>query len=199
MSYQHLRFVLIIALVVAGSLIAARAVFPPRGAQEEVMEHTIAITDERAFLREMIPHHQEAVDTSQLLLTRTQDGNLRPFAEAVINVQTREIRSMTEWLQSWYGETYQGTSTYQPMMGDLTPHSGRELEKLYVVGMIRHHEGAVAMAHSVLQRNPRDEVRQMAEAIIATQTQEIATLKSWLSKYQDVELKDTTKHEINVH
>jgi uncharacterized protein (DUF305 family) len=47
--------------------------------------------------------------------------------------------------------------------------------------MIMHHEGAVAMAETVLANGADDEVRVLAKAIIAAQQAEIAEMKALLA------------------
>ena len=53
----------------------------------------------------------------------------------------------------------------------------------FAQGMIPHHEGAVAMAEIVLEHGEDDEIRQLAEDIIAAQESEIAFLKGWLKRH----------------
>lgn len=57
---------------------------------------------EKAFLTDMIPHHQGAVDMAKLLL---QDKSVRPelvkFANDIISAQEGEIKQMNEWLKSY--------------------------------------------------------------------------------------------------
>lgn len=57
---------------------------------------------EKAFLTDMIPHHQGAVDMAKLLL---QDKTIRPelvkFANDIITAQEGEIKQMNVWLKSY--------------------------------------------------------------------------------------------------
>lgn len=57
---------------------------------------------EKAFITDMIPHHQGAVDMAKLLL---QDKTVRPelvkFANEIITAQEREIGQMKEWQKSY--------------------------------------------------------------------------------------------------
>lgn len=46
--------------------------------------------------------------------------------------------------------------------------------------MIPHHEGAIAMAQSLLETSKDPTLRAMAEDIVAGQEREIATLRAWL-------------------
>lgn len=57
---------------------------------------------EKAFLTDMIPHHQGAVDMAKLLL---QDKTIRPelvkFANDIVSAQEGEIKQMNEWLKNY--------------------------------------------------------------------------------------------------
>lgn len=164
------------------------------------MVHSIEVQDEKTFIQEMIPHHQEAIDTSKLVLAKTEDPELKKFTQDVITVQSQEITEMKSWLKNWFNEEYVVNLNYLPMMGNLNSYEGKELEKMYVVGMIRHHQGAIEMAKKVLTLKPRPEVKEMAEAIVTVQQTEVDTLQKWLdTKYQAVEAQDEMQHEINIH
>ena len=57
---------------------------------------------ERAFLSDMIPHHQGAVDMAKLLLQdKTVSPELVKFANAIIAAQESEIGQMREWLKKY--------------------------------------------------------------------------------------------------
>jgi uncharacterized protein (DUF305 family) len=172
----------------------------PNGCGGNSMAHNIEITDEKVFIREMIPHHQEAMDTSKVVLAQTQDPELKKFTQDVIDAQTREVTQMKGWLKDWFNEEYAGNSKYMPMMGDLSKFEGKALDKMYVEGMIRHHQGAIDMAQKVLTLNPRPEIKKMADDIISVQQTEVTTLQQWLkTKYQGVEAKDQMNHMMNIH
>ncbi len=49
---------------------------------------------DRAFVDEMIPHHQGATRMAEAVLTKTDDRQLRSFAEGIIAAQKREISEM---------------------------------------------------------------------------------------------------------
>jgi len=50
-------------------------------------------------------------------------------------------------------------------------------------GMIPHHQGAIDMADIVLEHGEDEEIRQLAQEIIAAQEEEIAFLRDWLEAH----------------
>lgn len=53
----------------------------------------------------------------------------------------------------------------------------------FAQGMIPHHQGAIDMANIVLEHGEDEEIRQLAEEIIAAQEEEIAFLRAWLETH----------------
>ncbi len=151
--------------------------------------HSMRARSDEEFIMNMIPHHQEAVDTSAYVLTRTNNPELRTFLQGVVSVQSQEIAQMKDWHKAWFKTEYEDLRHYMPMMGDMSAYTGQQLDVAYIQGMIIHHEGAVQMAKDILSVTQRAELKTMAQAIIDTQTQEIETMKSWLATtYKDVSL-----------
>ncbi|HYG67426.1 MAG TPA: DUF305 domain-containing protein, partial [Anaeromyxobacteraceae bacterium] len=58
---------------------------------------------ELAFMREMIPHHRQAVHMSEVCVRRAAHEELRALCEEIVTAQTAEIEDMTGWLCDWYG------------------------------------------------------------------------------------------------
>lgn len=63
------------------------------------MEGMVMAVD-RSFLEGMIPHHQDAVDMSQLCFKKAAKAELKSFCQGVIEVQTKEIKQYQEWLKT---------------------------------------------------------------------------------------------------
>lgn len=146
------------------------------------MSHAHMVNSEKDFLREMIPHHQEAIDTSVLLFVSTADPELKILTKSIYEAQTAEILDMRLYFARWYNLIPTG-AMYQAMMRDLNTITGRERDVRYVQDMIRHHEGALEMAQKVLTfEGLHEETVGLANDIIKNQNSEIEFMQRWLKK-----------------
>ena len=152
--------------------------------QEAMHDHHMAVDSEFDFLAGMIPHHQEAIDTAEIVLERSERPEMHDFAREIIEAQQREIEQMTTWLEAWYPEEDHSVD-YQPMMRPLEPHSGDDLDRIFLEDMIVHHQMAVDMVEQLFAKNlvVHEEVAELAEAIRSEQDQEISLMQTWLAEW----------------
>lgn len=142
----------------------------------------MSVTNEKDFITGMIPHHQEAVDTAKEVIARGgTTPEIKSLAENIVVAQEREIADMKQWYQDWYGEVYVDKGTYEPMMRELANLSGVSLDKAFLSDMIMHHMGAIMMARSVAPYIEHDEVKELTQAIVSTQSDEILEMRQMLS------------------
>ncbi|MBD1850364.1 DUF305 domain-containing protein [Leptolyngbya sp. FACHB-711] len=148
------------------------------------MMHEMQVSSEQDYLTQMIPHHQEAIDSAKIMLERSDRPEMKQFAQEVIRVQSTEVQQMQKWLSEWYpGQPTQ--ANYQPMMGDLTQLQGDALDRAFLEGMVMHHKGAVTMSQQLLSQNlvKHEPVRPFAEQIASSQQQEIQQMQAWLKEW----------------
>ncbi|VXC07144.1 CueP family metal-binding protein [Citricoccus sp. K5] len=144
------------------------------------------------FAQMMIPHHEQAVEMSDILLAKE---GLTPevvtLAEEIRAAQAPEIEQMNDWLEDWGVDpraTDHGSMDHGGMDGMLAPAELERLEqadaaeatRLYLEGMIEHHEGAVQMAEDEIAEGQHPEAVALAEAIIETQNAEIREMRDLL-------------------
>jgi uncharacterized protein (DUF305 family) len=145
--------------------------------------HDMMARSERDFIEQMIPHHQEAIDTAQEVLERGgTTAEMRALAEDIIAAQTAEIDDMRTWYQAWYGEDVPDVD-YKPMMRPLDDLEGEALDQAFLEDMIMHHMGAIMMARSVEPYIEREEIAVLAEAVVRTQTAEVAAMRAMLEEF----------------
>ena len=56
---------------------------------------------DKEFLKQMILHHQQAVDMSKYADTNAKHQEVKDLAQAVISAQEKEIADMKSWQQKW--------------------------------------------------------------------------------------------------
>ena len=145
--------------------------------------HMMTVSSQKDFLEQMIPHNQEAIDTAKEVLARGgTTPEIKNLAENIIIAQEKEVAQMKQWYFDWYNEVYTGTNSYKPMMRDLSQLSGTELDKVFLEDMVVHHMGAIQMAQSVKPYIEKDEIRNLVQAIIETQSVEIREMQMILKK-----------------
>lgn len=156
---------------------------PPPMSQGGMMQ-SMQINSEFDYLSQMIPHHQEAIASAQILLERSQRPQMKQFAQEIIKVQSAEIKQMQAWLKAWYpGQT--SSQSYQPMMSNLSTLEGKSLDQTFLEEMIMHHRAAVMMSQMLLNRNliKHQPVRPFAEQIATSQSREIRQMEVWLKDW----------------
>lgn len=69
------------------------------------------------------------------------------------------------------------------MSENLSRLRGDEFDKEFIRLMIEHHQGAIDMAELVLTNTQREELRQIANDIISTQSKEIGLMQDWMKEW----------------
>lgn len=145
------------------------------------------------FVIEMIPHHEQAIEMSDVILAKGDiDEDVAILAQEIKTAQSPEIELMKGLLEDW-GVPYDGAMSgmHHGNMGDgmmsdddmaaLVVATGADASRLFLEGVILHHEGAVAMAQMVLESGENPEVARLAQQIIESQTAEIAAMQGMLT------------------
>ena len=141
------------------------------------------------FLQMMIPHHQQAVDISNLALSRSKDSELLELAIDIRDGQSAEIITMKAWLSEANADVDMGHAMGHEMGGmlstselaDLEAASGKDFDLLWLEGMTEHHEGAL---HMVMMINDAKnaEIKRFGEAIVTDQTAQIEQMKLMIAR-----------------
>ncbi|MFE9845035.1 DUF305 domain-containing protein [Streptomyces goshikiensis] len=147
-----------------------------------------------AFAKGMIPHHRQAVQMADLAPTRAESAEVKKLADEIKKAQDPEIKTLSGWLTSW-GEQVPaegamdhsmhgagGGMMAPEEMANLEKASGKAFDAAFTQLMIKHHEGAVAMAKTEKAAGSSPEAKTMADAIITSQTAEITRMNDLLGK-----------------
>lgn len=140
-----------------------------------------------AFVREMIPHHAQAVMMSEMASSADTTTGVEDLAGRIEDAQGTEIDLMSDWLDEWGAGPGHSMGDGQMMEGDgmMSGSQMMELRSLrgdafaaqWLALMIEHHEGAITMAQQILTDGKSPDVKELAGAIITSQTEEITQMK----------------------
>lgn len=164
-----------------------------------------------AFMRHMLVHHAQAVEMVELLRLHGQDETVKLLGERIALTQAAEMEVMSEWLagrglatvdphlghhmhagmdHSQHGAAAPDETAIMPgmlspaQMRRLAEARGAAFDKLFLEGMIQHHQGAIDMVDALLEtpRAAEDVVlSEFANAVVADQSAEIRRMQSILS------------------
>jgi uncharacterized protein (DUF305 family) len=150
-----------------------------------------------AFVQRMILHHEQALEMTALVPSRTERGDLPLLAERLEVGQHDEIAQMERWLEE-RGEL--ATAQYDHGEGSLMPGmptpremsrlsaaQGAEFDELFLRLMIRHHEGAILMVEQLLtagEGGQEPQIFQLARHVDADQRVEISRMKRVVAELQ---------------
>lgn len=148
------------------------------------------------FAMNMIAHHQQAIDMSDVLLAKSGvDDRVAALAERILAAQESEIDQMTTMLEGWGIEMSDDAAGTDHDMGGgdggMMPESdmelleatpGPEASRLFVEQMIMHHESAVEMAQAQIGAGENADAIELAERIVSDQSSEIAEMEALLDE-----------------
>jgi len=152
------------------------------------------------FSQHMIPHHQQAIEMSDMLLAKQGiDPRVTELATQIKAAQGPEIEQMRGWLREWGmpampggdmgGHGAMGGMGDMPGMAGMMSEAdmtalqnaeGVDATKLFLTQMIEHHEGAITMAQNEIDDGQFPATVELAHSIIETQQREIDTMKQIL-------------------
>ncbi len=156
--------------------------------------------DELLFLTHMVMHHEQALEMAALVPSRTHREEFIRFARYVDGAQRAEIDQMKALLRmaaergseiphhEMLGDPPMAGMLSKAQMAALSAATGAQFERLWLEGMIYHHQGALDMARAQQQRqfeSGREPygIDVMVDDILAVQRAEITKMRTWLKEW----------------
>ncbi len=140
------------------------------------------------FLQMMIPHHQQAIDISNLAMKASQDAELIELAKIIARDQTAEIKQMKAWLKDAGASEDMGHAMHDMggMLNDdelaaLSAATGKEFDILWLKGMTEHHDGAIHMTQ-MIEDARNAEIKAFGTKVIKDQSEQIDQMKKMLAR-----------------
>lgn len=159
------------------------------------------------FLDAMIPHHQVAIDMATVLLERTERPELRDLAASTIEIRTAELAVMVGWRSEWYPDVpalserqlidamnmkladspgVGGVAGLEEMSAAHMAEdvqglcaSGDEIDITFIDTLIAQNSSSIILARESVERAIHRELKEVSDAMIATQQFEIDQTLAW--------------------
>ena len=141
---------------------------------------------DRAFVAEMVPHHQSAIDMAKIAGRRADSAFVTRLAADILASQSREIAAMQREDRALAGAGVKTGSLGVPahmmgMDGSVSAlRTADPFDAAFLTAMIPHHEGAIPMAQAEIARGADPELKALARSIIDVQRREIAAMRKQL-------------------
>ena len=164
------------------------------------LEHVTHTPADVRFMRGMIPHHAQALEMAALIPERTDHEGLRLLGRRIEISQRDEIAWMTRWLErrDETAPTVGAGHAHGLGEGDLMPGmlsreemdalaaaAGSEFDRLFLEGMIKHHQGALMMVAELFGSpggGQETEISRFAADVDADQDMEILRMRDLLNR-----------------
>ncbi len=152
------------------------------------------------FLSHMIVHHEQALELTAMVPSRTKREDFIRFARYLDGAQRAEIDQMKSYLDlatergleiphhEMHDDPPMAGMLSKARMAAVRAASGAEFERLWLQGMIVHHEGALDMARAQQQREFESGRRPhgvdvLVDDILVVQRGEITRMRAWLTQW----------------
>ena len=145
------------------------------------------------FMQGMIAHHAQAIYMSKMAAAHNASPHLVKFAQKIDQSQRSEIRLMQCWLKA-NGQFAPDTTAWRHMtmpgmlsseqLAKLDAAQGTDFDRLFLLFMIQHHEGALKMVDDLFATplaGQDVDVSVFANDVQVVQTAEIGLMRQMLT------------------
>jgi len=184
------------------SLSQAKTIHEPSAAERALGIYQPYSDADIEFMTGMIPHHAQAVIMASWAPSHGARSDIAILCERILVGQADEIQSMQAWLGDRGRPVPDAKSTRMRMkmggvehdmlmpgmladeeMAELDQARGAEFDRLFLKGMIKHHQGAIDMVNDLFMRYGAaqdDTIYKFASDVFADQSIEIGVMQKML-------------------
>lgn len=157
---------------------------------------------EIGWINRMIPHHQGAIELSQIGAYKAPHRQVREQATFEIKGQGEQLDLLSTWLQQWYGQVPEPVGPFwisEDLLAPIRSSSPESAELQFLLMQRAHHQAAIDMATMLLGRTDLPhyaELSKLADAILASQQSGQALLAAWAQDYYMVDAASETLGDV---
>lgn len=145
---------------------------------------------DRQFLASMTRHHEAGVELARAALAGPLSEEAATVARLIAAEQSREISLLRLWWRSWAaGNMPNGSENLKEMgvpapnvIAELSQSTAPDRERQFLLLMIEHHTGAVAMADEAFSNAEDPRIRLFSTSVSHAQSGQIAWMRALLGE-----------------
>jgi uncharacterized protein (DUF305 family) len=161
---------------------------------------------DRAFVAQMVPHHEMAVDMARDAPERAEHAPLRKLARAITVDQEREVGALRAAAKRLGVQPAAGHGGHDGHGSDAVTEAdaktlglamddmgmtmegpdlatAKPFDRAFIDAMVPHHQGAIRMARAQLAGGEDPALRKLATAIVTAQEREIRRMNAWRTQW----------------
>jgi uncharacterized protein (DUF305 family) len=143
----------------------------------------VVIDNDVEFIDAMVPHHEMAVMMADMELAKGSDARVKEMAQTMKDAQTTEIAELKATRKRLTGSD-EVPEMHDPHMDEdmdaMMGAQGAALDRMFLEHMVPHHAGAIQMAHNALPNLKEANLKEMADMIVDSQSEEIGMIHDML-------------------
>lgn len=162
------------------------AVTPYSEAEQRMSEEMMAAAGVDVgdnWAKKMVPHHQGAIDMSQVVLQQNPTEAVADMARQTIEKQGKEIETIRKLFKTG-DPNQQSADLYRTAMMDMHAKmqtaTGADASETYLRKMLEHHRGAVAMSDIALKNGVNGALRDQVQKTRDDQEKEVEMVEAML-------------------
>ena len=143
---------------------------------------------DRAFVAEMIPHHESALEMAKIAQQRGDSEFVKRLADDIVRTQSEEIATLRreddQLAEAGVKKGKLGVPAHMMGMGEDVEQlkAATPFDEPFIKMMVPHHRGAIEMAKVELAKGKDPELKALAQEIIDAQKREIDEMTAHLSR-----------------
>jgi uncharacterized protein (DUF305 family) len=141
-------------------------------------------TFEVAYMRELIPIHEEAIEIAYAATLNANHPELLQWNQRMIDRkgdQTRKALALLQEMGTTPGK--RNVSQVTPKVKTMRSLGGENLEKVYIPMMIDHFGQSIAISKLAMTKASSQSIKDIAGVVVSAETQEQNMLRSWLKTW----------------
>jgi len=134
---------------------------------------------DQRYIDGMVAHHLNAIYMSKQAEILSQRPEIIQLSKDIITSDEKSINELYQWKKSWFGNTRQITIYEKINLGSYD----EKFDLRFINALIAHHDDAIKNAQEIRTKSKRNEILNLADAVIQSLSASKATLLGWRSSW----------------